>query len=253
MRGFRQATRSVVMPSIDVLLMEEDAMAATAEVPAATNTAPKSFSLFPGAKQPGEQYVKLPDEQKDGWLHTHARQTILVEPQALYELWSKQEAYPLWQEQVVSVTPLGAGRSHWVMGNPEDPDGKRIEFDSEITEDVPGEKIAWKSTAGDIEQSGVVTFHARRDGRGTVVTLIQNFKINALENAAASTAKRGPRQTMVETLRHFKELAETGEIPSVKNNPHGPRGLSGGIKAWMYGENNPTPEGTQEQAASTTF
>jgi uncharacterized membrane protein len=226
----------------------EDEMAATAEIPAPVNTAPKTFGLFAEAKQQGESYVRLPDEQKDGWVHAHARQTILVEPQALYALWKRQEAFPLWQEHVVSVTPTEGNKSHWVMGNPEDPKGKRIEFDSEITEDVPGEKIAWRSIGGDVEQSGEVQFHARRDGRGTVVTLIQHFKIGALANAAASTAKRGPRQTVIEDLRHFKELAETGEIPTVVGQPHGPRGLSGGIKEWMYGETNPTPPGTQEQA-----
>ena len=225
-------------------------MATTGEVPTPVNTASKNLTLFPGAKQQGEIYVKLPDEQKDGWVHAHARQTILVEPQALYALWKREEAFPLWQEHVVSVTPLGENKSHWVMGNPEDPDGKRIEFDSEITADVPGEKIAWQSIAGDVEQSGEVQFHTRRDGRGTVVTLIQHFKIGALANAAATTAKRGPKQTVIEDLRHFKELAETGEIPSVAGQPHGPRGLSGGIKEWMYGETNPTPPGTQDQATN---
>jgi uncharacterized membrane protein len=226
----------------------EDAMAATAEISAPVNTAPKSFRLFPGARQAGDVYVRLPEEQKDGWVHAHARQTILVEPQALYELWSDQQAFSLWQEHVVSVTPLEGKKSHWVMGNPEDPKGKRVEFDSEIVEDVPGEKIAWKSIGGDVEQSGEVHFHARRDGRGTVVTLIQHFKIGALANAAASVAERGPSQTVKEDLRHFKELAETGEIPSVKDQPHGPRGVSGGIKEWMYGETNPTPPGTSEAA-----
>jgi uncharacterized membrane protein len=221
------------------------AMATAVEAP--PNTARQTFTPLAAAKQPGDHYVKLPDEQKDGWSHAHARQTILVEPQALYELWSDVTRFPLWQEHVISVTPTTGKQSHWVMGDPEEDaegKGKKLEFDSEITEDIPGEKIAWKSIGGDVEQSGEVHFHARRDGRGTVVTLIQHFKIGAVANAAASTAKRGPRQTVIEDLRHFKELAETGEIPSVKGQPHGPRGLSGGIKEWMYGETNPTPPGT---------
>ena len=131
-----------------------------------------------------------------------------------------------------------------VMGDPEDLNGKRVEFDSQIVEDVPGQKLAWKTISGEVDQSGEVHFHPRRDGRGTVVTLIQHFKVGGLANFAAGVAKRSPRQTVIEDLRHFKELAETGEIPSVKGQPHGPRGLSGGIKEWMYGETNPTPPGT---------
>ena len=169
---------------------------------------------------------------------------ILVEPQALYELWSDVSKFPLWQEHVVSVTPQPDKTSHWVMGDPDDPDGKRVEFDSRIVEDVPGEKLAWETISGDLEQKGEVEFKARRDGRGTVVTLIQHFKVSGFSNAAAGVAKRSPKQTVIEDLRHFKQLAEAGEIPSVKGQPHGPRGISGGIKEWMYGETNPVPPGT---------
>ena len=224
--------------------------AAMPEIPEPINTSRKSFSPLPDAKQAGDHYVPLPTGHKDGWVHAHARQTILVEPRALYDLWHDQTSFPVWQEHVVSVQVTGPGKSHWIMGDPEDEDAARIEFDSEITEDVPGSKIAWTSTGGDVEQNGVVTFAARRDGRGTVVTLIQHFKVNAVANAGAAIAKRSPAQTVIEDLRHFKALAETGEIPTVKNNSHGPRGLSGGIKEWMYGETNPTPPGTSESSSS---
>ncbi len=207
------------------------------------NSARTSFTEISDAKQHGEHYHPLPNESKDGWVHAHARQTILAEPEALYKLWSDVSLLPRWQEHVVSVTPVSSTISHWVVGNPEDDDGKRLEFDSEIAEDIAGGRLAWRSIGGDVEQSGDVTFAPRRDGRGTVVTLIQHFKIGKLANAAAAVAQRSPSQTVIENLRHFKQLAETGEIPSVEGQPHGPRGISGGIKAWMYGENNPTPLG----------
>ena len=215
-------------------------------VPEPVNTAQKTFTPLAAAKQAGGHYTALPKGSKEGWVHAHARQSILADPQALYALWSDVESYLLWQEQVVSVTRTGEKTSHWVMGNPEDEKGARIEFDSVLTEDVPATTIAWKSTGGDVEQEGVVTFAARRDGRGTVVTLVQSFKIGRLANAAASIAKRGPAQTVIEDLRHFKQMAEAGEIPSVKGQAHGPRGLSGGFKEWLYGETNPTPPGLSE-------
>ena len=217
-------------------------MATTVEAP--VNTAQIRFDPLPDATQRGDHYIALPNESKDGWTHAHARQTILVEPQALYELWSDVTKFPLWQEHVVSVTPQDGQISHWVMGDAEDADAKRVEFDSRIIEDVPGSKLAWQTVSGDLEQSGEVTFHPRRDGRGTVVTLIQHLKVSGVASFAAGVAKRSPKQTVIEDLRHFKQLAETGEIPSVKGQPHGPRGLSGGIKEWMYGETNPTPPGT---------
>ena len=205
---------------------------------------------FPKAAQGGSHYAPLPKKSDDGRIVAHSVQTILVEPQALYDLWHDVESIPLWQEHVVSVTKLSDSRSHWVMGDPEDADGKRIEFDSELTADEPGKKIAWQSITEGVDQGGVVTFEPHYAGRGTVVTLVQEVKLpgGKLGALVGAVAERGPEQTVIEDLRHFKELAESGEIPSVEGQPHGPRGTIGNIKRWMYGETNPTPVGTQGEA-----
>lgn len=201
---------------------------------------------FPSAPQPGQHYVSPANKTEDGVVYSHAVQTILVEAKALYQLWRDLESIPLWQEHVVSVTTTSSTTSHWVFGNPEDPKGKRIEFDSTITDDVPGLKIAWKSITEGVDESGVVTFTPHISGRGTVVTLEQRLRVpgGVVGNVAAGIAERSPSQTVIENLRHFKQLAEAGEIPSVKGQPHGPRGLTGKLKEWMFGESNPTPPGT---------
>ena len=198
--------------------------------------------------EPGEHYAPLPDKKEDDRVTAHAVQTVLGEPEDLYRLWSDVTLIPRWQEHVVSVTPTGVDESHWVMGNPEDKDGKRVEFDSVLTEDVPGAKIAWQSVTPEVEQTGTVTFVRSLAGRGTIVTLTQTVKVpgGKIGNAVAGAGERSPKQTVIEDLRHFKQLAETGEIPSVKGQPHGPRGLTGGFKEWLYGETNPTPPGTSE-------
>jgi len=204
------------------------------------------------ASSQGEQYVPLPKAKKDGHITAHAVQTILAEPETLFKLWSDVESIPLWQEHVVSVRRIDDRVSHWIMGNPEDPNGKRIEFDSEETDSTPGSRIAWHSIAGDVEQTGEVNFVAIQKGEfsGTRVTLIQTVKVpgGLVGNAAAAVAKRSPEQTVIENLRHFKELVESGEIPSVKGQPHGPRGVTGHVKEWALGETNPTPPGTSAQS-----
>ncbi len=200
------------------------------------------------AARNGSTFTPAPEKDDDGRLIATSIQTIQATPDQLYKLWSDLSLFPRWQEHVVSVTPVSASVSHWVTGNPEDPDGKRIEFDSKIVEDVPGQKIAWQSIIDDVDLAGSVTFVEAASGRGTLVTLKQAFKVpfGDFGSGLAATVKRSPKQTVIEDLRHFKQLAETGEIPSVKGQPHGPRGLSGGIKEWMYGESNPTPPGTSE-------
>jgi uncharacterized membrane protein len=201
---------------------------------------------FPLSKQRGETYQQPPAKDENGEIIGRSVQTIDRDPQTLFALWSDLESIPRWQEYVVSVTPVSERVSHWVMGNPEEADGKRIEFDSEVTESVPGSKIAWKSITDEVHQHGVVTFE--ETARGTRVALTQVTKIpgGSLGNALAGLAKRSPRQIVTENLRHFKEMAESGSIPSVKGQPHGPRGITGTIKEWVYGENNPTPPGSSE-------
>ena len=208
------------------------------------------LNILPSAPQQGIHYVPPMQETRDGVVYAHTVQTVLVEPQALYNLWRDVESAPLWQEHVVSVTAKSDLVSHWVIGDPEDADGKRIEWDSEIVEDVKGQKITWKSLTAGIDESGTVTFTPHISGRGTVVTLEERMKVpgGALANAVAAVVERSPRQTVIEDLRHFKEMAEAGEIPSVRGQAHGPRGVTGKVKEWMFGETNPTPPGTSLSA-----
>jgi uncharacterized membrane protein len=198
----------------------------------------------------GKHYIPLPEKKQDGAITAHAVQTILADPEELYRLWRDISLIPSWQERVVSVVAVDNTLSHWVLGDPEEENGERIEFDSEIVEDIPGAGLSWQSTTPDLEQSGSVTFMASPSGRGSVVTLAQTMKApgSGLSAAITGAATRSPEQIVIENLRHFKQLAETGEIPSVEGQPHGPRGLSGGFKEWLYGENNPTPPGTSDQA-----
>lgn len=201
---------------------------------------------FPAGEGKGGTFSPLPQDVKDGYVRAHAIQTILVAPQALYELWRDIETAPLWMEYVVSVTESTDTLSHWVFGDPDDPDGKRIEYDSKIVADEPGKRIAWKSISENYDETGEVTFTPSFNGRGTVVTLVERVKVpgGAAGNALAALVRRSPKQIVIEDLRHFKQLAESGEIPSVVGQPNGPRGFSGTLKSKLYGENNPTPPGT---------
>ena len=194
----------------------------------------------------GAQYLAPKKEEDDGDVMQTTKQTVQGDPATLYKLWSDVTYIPRWQENVVSVTDLGNGKSHWVMGDPEDSDGKRIEFDSEITSDEPGRLISWRSVTPEVKQGGTVTFEPTASDRGTLVTLTQSVKVpgGSAGNAVAAMVARSPRQIVIEDLRHFKQMVEAGEIPSVKGQPHGPRGLTGPFKEWLYGETNPTPPGT---------
>lgn len=201
---------------------------------------------FPAGAGKGTHFKPLPQDVEDGTVRAHTFQTINADRHSLYKMWRDVTNAPKFQEYVVSVEPKSDTRSTWTFGDPEIPSAKRVSYDTEVYEDIPGEKIAWRSVDTNLDEQGEIHFEDAPGGRGTRVTLIENFKVpgGRLTIAAAALVKRTPRQIVIEDLRHFKELVESGEIPSVVDNPHGPRGFSGSVKTRLYGENNPTPPGT---------
>ena len=206
----------------------------------------RTLPVFPAGAGKGTHFLPLHQDVHDGEVRAHTQQTIRADRQLLYQLWRDVQNAPQFQEYVVSVVPKSATRTTWTFGDPSDEKAKRLSYDTEVFEDVPGEKISWRSVDAEIAEQGTVYFEDAPGGRGTVVTLTENMKTpgGRLTLAAAALVKRTPRQIVIEDLRHFKELAESGEIPSVVDNPHGPRGFIGSIKERLYGENNPTPPGT---------
>jgi uncharacterized membrane protein len=186
-----------------------------------------------------------PPQDGDGkiWVRTNA--LVNAEPEKLYQLWRDVESASLWQEQIVSVTRIGDRISRWVMRVKD----KQVEWDSEILADEPGRRIAWRSISGDSSNAGEVVFEATPGDRGTSVTVLQEFAMSKLASAWETLIGRNPKQAVIENLRHFKALAESGEIPRTQGQPHGSRGLVGDAKASAYGEKVPTPVGNRSKAS----
>ena len=71
-----------------------------------------------------------------------------------YNQWTQFETFPQFMGGVDSITQTDDTHSHWVtkIG------ALTREFDTEITEQHPDERVAWKSTDG-TTHAGVVTFH----------------------------------------------------------------------------------------------
>jgi uncharacterized membrane protein len=177
------------------------------------------------------------DEGGRLWVRTSA--LIQAPASHLYALWSDLERVPQWQEEMVSVVKTGPKTSHWVMKHGD----KTVEWDAEILTDEPGKRIAWHSTGGDVDEAGEVIFEPAPGDRGTMVTVLMQFKVGTLARAFAAITGRDPKQAVIENLRHFRALAETGEIPRSQPGPHGDRGFIGSKKQALYGETIPTPVG----------
>jgi uncharacterized membrane protein len=178
-----------------------------------------------------------PPQDKDGKIWARTSAIVQADAHELYALWRDVESAPKWQEQITSVRQTSDVTSHWIMES----DGEKIEWDSEILADEPGRRIAWRSIAGDSSNAGEVIFDPAPGDRGTLVTVLQEFRIGKFANAWETIVGRNPKQSVIETLRHFKAFAETGEIPRTQGQPNGPRGIIGKMKKSLYGETIDTP------------
>jgi uncharacterized membrane protein len=131
----------------------------------------------------------------------------------VYRFWSRLENLPTFMDNLVSVTDLGGGRSHWVAKGPA---GLRVEWDAEIINEIPNKVLAWRSLpGGDVVSAGSVNFDAARgDDRGTQLTVTLQYQPPAgkVGKLFASAFGREPSQTIREDLRRLKQLLEAGEI-----------------------------------------
>lgn len=86
-----------------------------------------------------------------------------------YNQWTQFESFPEFMEGVESIKQLTDTRTHWIT----EIAGVKREFDAEITEQHPDERVAWRSVDKP-HQSGVVTFH-RLSEDTTRVTLQMEY------------------------------------------------------------------------------
>src|SRR5687768_17669872 len=85
----------------------------------------------------------------------HIEKTIEVNVpvRTAYNQWTQFESFPKFMEGVKDVRQLDDKRLHWCA----EIAGKDVEWDAEITHQVPDQRIAWTSQSG-AENAGEVTF-----------------------------------------------------------------------------------------------
>ena len=85
-----------------------------------------------------------------------AEKTIRVNAPAskVYDYWRNFQNFPQFMEHVEEVRPVSGNDklTHWKIKGPL---GATVEFDSELTQDVPNKSIGWNSRGGSMETSGV--------------------------------------------------------------------------------------------------
>jgi uncharacterized membrane protein len=150
------------------------------------------------------------------------RASVIVNKSAeeCYSFWRSLENLPKFMDYLESVRSEG-NRSHWVARVPA---VGRVEWEAEIIEDRPNERIAWRSLPGaDVPNSGFVTFERAPGGRGTIIRSEMEYRMSGMALAApfAKLIGKDPAQMAYKDLRRFKQAIETGEVIRTEGQPSG--------------------------------
>ena len=98
-----------------------------------------------------------------------------------YNQWTQFEEFPQFLSFVESIVQTDDKTQHWKVKI----GGQEREFDAEITEQHPDERVAWNSIAGEENHAGVVTFHKLSDTTSRVTVQIDWEPTGLLEKAGA--------------------------------------------------------------------
>jgi uncharacterized membrane protein len=144
-----------------------------------------------------------------------------------YRFWRDFTNLPRFMKHLHSVQVIDERRSQWIARAP---GGTQVKWEAELLEDVPNQFLAWRSLTGsDIDHSGSVRFEPAPGGRGTIVRVQMRYQPPA-GRAGVLVAKllhEEPEQQVREDLRRFKQVLETGEIPTTRGQPAGRRSFVG--------------------------
>jgi uncharacterized membrane protein len=129
---------------------------------------------------------------------------------AVYDRWIRFEDFPRFMESIEDLTQLDETHLRWRMriGDEE------REFDAEITEQRPYERIAWRSMTG-AGHTGTVTFERVDDTLTRIVMRLDLEPEGRFERAADASAHA---RRLQDDLDRFKAMLEAA--PARANRPN---------------------------------
>ena len=127
---------------------------------------------------------------------------VKVPVQIAYNQWTQFEEFPKFMEAVDEVRQVDDTHLHWVARVA----GRRKEWDAEITEQTPDQRIAWNSTSG-ARNAGVVTFHRIDNDTTRVMLQLDVEPDGAIETVGAAVGRL--EREVAGDLDRFKEFIES--------------------------------------------
>lgn len=134
-----------------------------------------------------------------------------------YNQWTKFEEFPKFLNFVESITQVNDTLTEWKVRI----GGVEREFEAQITEQHPDERVAWNSTGGQVDHGGVVTFHKLAENETRVTVQLDWEATGLMERAGAALG--------IDNLAIKKDLANFKKFIEAKGTADG--GWRGDVQA----------------------
>ena len=134
-----------------------------------------------------------------------------------YNQWTKFEEFLKFLSFVESITQVNDTLTEWKVKI----GGVEREFEAQITEQHPDERVAWNSTGGQVDHGGVVTFHKLAENETRVTVQLDWEATGLMEKAGAALG--------IDNLAIKKDLANFKEFIEAKGTDDG--GWRGDVQA----------------------
>lgn len=98
-----------------------------------------------------------------------------------YNQWTQFEEFPQFMEGVEEVRQEGDSHTHWRANIA----GKEVEWDADITEQTPDQRVSWRSTTG-AHNAGTVSFQPQGADRTNVTLRLEYEPEGFFENIGSA-------------------------------------------------------------------
>ena len=129
---------------------------------------------------------------------------VQVPVQQAYNQWTQFEDFPKFMDGIQSVQQLDDTHVQWVA----EIRGESRQWTTEITEQRPDERVAWKTIEGEVKNDGVVTFEPLGDAQTRVNVQMDVEGDSTAENVAGDLLGVVKKQVHGD-LERFKQLIES--------------------------------------------
>jgi uncharacterized membrane protein len=127
----------------------------------------------------------------------------------VYAYWRDFSHFPAFMPDVEEVTVTGPTTSHWKVTGPL---GKSVEWDAEITEDIPNQRIAWKSVGdAEVDNAGAVRFDGGNGITNIEVSLEYSPPAGKAGELVAELVK-DPDKQVAWAVENFRMVVEGGGL-----------------------------------------